>query len=75
MLALKTEKGPVRFPVEGSFSTVTGRISFWSTGAPPEAGAAGLDIGQGNGRLISSKTMGGISVDSSRRVFTWSFSR
>jgi hypothetical protein len=73
-LTLKTENGPVEFPVQGTFSPVTGRVSFWSPGTP-SGSAAGIDLGQENGRLLSTKTMGGVGVDSGRRVYTWSFSR
>jgi hypothetical protein len=74
-VTLNTGKRPVQFAIQGSFSPVTGRISFWSSETPPQPNGATIDLGQGNGRLISAKTMGGLTVDSDRRVFTWSFSR
>ncbi len=74
-ITLKTDGEQRRFSVNGSFSPVTGRVSFWSSETAPNPGKPALDLGQESGRLISQKTMGGIGLDSKRMVFTWSFSR
>ncbi|MES2465516.1 MAG: hypothetical protein V4671_33540, partial [Armatimonadota bacterium] len=75
ILTLTSEQGPLRFPIQGTFSAVTGRVSFWATASPARATSAKIDLGQENGRLISPDTMAGLGVDSNRRVFTWSLSR
>jgi serine/threonine protein kinase len=74
-LTLITLTGRIQYSIQGTFSPVTGRVSFWSPDAPQNDKNERIDIGQSNGRLISTKTMGGLGLDSNRRVFTWSFSR
>lgn len=75
---VRTDSGPIRYAVSGTFSADTGKLSFWPTqtleGTPPP----GFDIGQENGRMTSHKDMGGLSVVSGSgalQVFTWSLSR
>ncbi|MBC8101502.1 MAG: hypothetical protein H7Z41_02790 [Cytophagales bacterium] len=74
-IVLKTDRGTRSFAVNGTFSALTGRITFWSPNSLPDTQNGAVDLGQESGRLITTDTMGGMGLSQNRRLFTWSFSR
>lgn len=72
MAIVSTGAGDAHIPVTGTFSPITGRITFWAT-AP--ADASHYDLGQESGRLLAGGLMGGLGLNDGHRLYTWSFSR